>query len=162
MIKAIAIAVIAAAVAGLIGAIAYGFDQRGYQRAEAKWLAKEVARKDAEMIAIHDRLAENEQIKAQHELDKQRLKKGYADEIALSRARSAAAPGLRVGTAICPELAAQAQADGTGGSDGGGAAPRLVPPAVDADFRALELRVEEIFAGCRVAQKFIADNGMAP
>jgi hypothetical protein len=151
--------------AGLALAAAIGFSTgwttNGW-RLNAEIQAIKAKHTATENKAITDHLTQIEQEQTAHELDRQKLKKGHADEIARSRALSAAAPGLRVGPEICRGFAGQAKTEGAGGSDGGDPATRLVPPGIDADFRALGLKIEAIFAGCRVAQQHLEKNGMAP
>ncbi|TCS35813.1 hypothetical protein EDC30_109112 [Paucimonas lemoignei] len=155
-------AVIAAAVVAVLAAITHGIYTHGYNAADAKWLKRETERKDIELASIQEELQAQEILKGQYEHEKQLLKKGHADEIAKSRALSAAAPRLRISAEICGELAVEAEADRAGGSNGGDPRTRLVPERVDQDFRALELKIEHVFAGCRVAQGHLQQNGMAP
>lgn len=155
-------AVIVAAITGILGSISYGIYRLGYNAADGKWQKKVADRDAAEKKAIVDRLTEIEQLQVAHELEKQKLRKGYDDEIARSRSLSAAAPRMRISAALCSGFTGEAQAAGTSRSDGGDSATRLVPERIEEDIRRLELTVEAIFAGCRVAQAHLKTHGMAP
>tara|TARA_R110000868_G_C10972514_1_gene770262 strand:+ start:2047 stop:2550 length:504 start_codon:yes stop_codon:yes gene_type:complete len=90
------------------------------------------------------------------------IKKGHAHEIAKIRASITSAPKLRVGSAICGEFAKSPEATGTSGGVEADTGTRLVRDDIDRDIKSLELKVEEAFATCRAAQKFITANELAP
>jgi hypothetical protein len=90
------------------------------------------------------------------------VKKGHANEISKIRASIASAPKLRVGSAICGEFVKSPEATSTSGSIEADTRTRVVRDDIDRDIKSLELVVEEAFATCRSAQKFITANGLAP
>lgn len=154
-VRALLAAIILAGVGGLAWLAYDAIYDRGYAAAEA-------TQAEAERSALIERAVENAKIVQRHEDTTNELKARHAKELADSRARSNAAPGLRVGAAICDGFARPTETESAGRGDGGSAATRLVPPAVDRDFRALEQDIERVFAGCRVAQDFLITHGMAP
>jgi hypothetical protein len=152
-----AIAIIAAALA-LFGA-GHHFGAQGVQ---ADWSKETADRKTAESAAILTRIKNNERTADQQELDRQKLKKGHANEIAQIRAAYAADRGLRINAKLCAGFAGTAETKSASGSDGRTAASWLLPEAYDRDIKSLGVEYETAIAGCRVAQTFISDNGMAP
>jgi hypothetical protein len=152
-----AIAIIAAALA-LFGS-GHHFGAQGVQ---ADWSKETAERKIAESAAILTGIKNNERIADQQETDRQKLKKGHADEIAQIRAAYATDRGLRINAKLCTGFAGTAEAKSTSGSDERTAAYWLLPEAYDRDIKSLGIEYETAIAGCRVAQEFISDNGMAP
>lgn len=154
-IRALLAAAILAIVAGL-GWLAYDtIYDRGYEAAEA-------AQAIAERAAQIERAVENAAAVKQHEDTNNDLKDRHAKEIADSRARSAAAPRMRVSAEICRGFTGSAEAESAGGGDDRDSATRLVPEGIDEDLRAIEVKIEAVFAGCRTGQSFIREHGMAP
>lgn len=152
-----ALAVIAALLA------IFGFGHRtGAQGVKADWAQETAERKTAENAAILTRIKNNERVAAQQDVDRQKLKKGHADEIAKIRSAYAADRRLRINAKLCIGFAAGPNAESANGGDDGTAATRLLPEAYDRDIKSLGIEYETAIAGCRVAQKFISDNGMAP
>lgn len=137
---------VAAAVVGLFGV---GL-KTGYEIRDARAVADENA-------AMITRMQERDRIEAEHEVDRQKLKKGHADEIATIRRANAG--GLRVNARLC---AGFAETQSAGRGDDRDSATRMVPESVERDFERLRIEIETVFAACRVAQQFITDNGMAP
>jgi hypothetical protein len=152
-----AIAVIAAALA-LFGA-GHHFGAQGVQ---ADWSKETADRKTAETAAILTRIKNNERIADQQEIDHQKLKKGHTNEIAQIRAAYATDRGLRLPATVCRGLAASTETESASRGNGAAAGTVALPDSIDRDLRALMLEVDTIVAGCRVAQAFIRDNGMAP
>jgi hypothetical protein len=152
-----AIAVIAAALA-LFGA-GHHFGAQGVQ---ADWSKETAERKTAETAAILTRIKNNERIADQQEADRQKLKKGHTDEIAQIRAAYATDRGLRLPAAVCCGLAAGTEAESASRGNGSTSGTVALPGSIERDLRALMLEADTVVAGCRVAQAFIRDNGMAP
>jgi hypothetical protein len=152
-----AIALIAAALA-LFGA-GHHFGAQGVQ---ADWSKETADRKTAETAAILIRIKNNEREIEQQESNRQKLKKGHANEIAQIRAAYATDRGLRLPATVCRGLAAGTEAESASRGNGSTAGTVALPDQVERDLRALMLEADTVVAGCRVAQAFIRDNGMAP
>lgn len=156
--------------AAIVGAIGFGGGwtvnswRLNAQIAELRsdWAKETAERKEAENLAVFQRLRNNERAKEQQEIDSQRMKKENADEIAKIHAAYDRAPGLRINKNICAGFAARTEAESASRSNGETASTGLLPEPYNRDIRALMLEADEIVAGCRVAQKFIQSNGMAP
>lgn len=134
----------------------------GAQGVQAKWDRETAQRKADENAAVMSRIRNNERIVEQQAIDKQRMKKGHADEIAQIRAAYAADRGLRLNADVCAGLAEGAKADGAGRGDGTTSGSIALPDEIERDLRALMLEADTVVASCRVAQEFIRSNGMAP
>jgi hypothetical protein len=152
-----AIAIIAAALA-LFGA-GHHF---GAQDVRADWSKETADRKTDENSAILTRIKNNERDLEQQETNRQKLKKGHANEIAQIRTAYATDRGLRLPAAVCRGLAAGTEAESASRGNGAAAGTVALPDQVGRDLRALMLEADTVVAGCRVAQAFIRDNGMAP
>lgn len=150
---------------GLLGGVYWkvhhGGVVQGRAEIQAKWDADKNARKVAEEKAIADRLRANELKVAQFEMDKQKLKKGYTNEIATLRAARAKPVQLRVHTDNCGS-ASGSKANRTGASDTTTAGTGVLSSADSEAILVLMDKADEIVAGCRVAQQFLVDNGLAP
>lgn len=165
----------AVAVIAAVGAVIWGVQEweasvydRGHKagadEVQARWDAEKIKREESEKAAILTRIEENRLAKERDEAERQKLKKGYANEIAKIRADHArdAATGLHVDASICSGFAGSGQAESAGGSNARAAATVLLPEPTERDLRALMKEADTIVAGCRVGQEFVRVNGMAP
>ena len=143
---------------GVLGVRSYGA-----HRYDAGHAAAVTERAQADAAAVLKRSGENAvQAKRQDETNTT-ITKEKDNEIADLRRRLAAAPRLRVGTAVCPDRpTAAAQAQGAAGGDGADPSARLVSSRADADFKQLIEAVEQDLATGRACQAFVRDNGLVP
>jgi hypothetical protein len=151
---------IAGALALVIG-FGGGWTANGW-RLNAAHDAETAERKQAENIAILQRVKNNERAVEQNVIDNRRITKEKNDAIDKVRADIASAPGLRVGSAICGGPAAGTEANSTGGGDGENTGGRVVREDVRRDIDAMKLEVENAFAAGRACQAFVRSKGMAP
>lgn len=143
------------------------------ERVRGQWAAADNVRLVAEKKATAQRLAANAATAATQDADREKLKKGYEDEIETLRAGAAVAGRVRVNAAVCSGFAAPAKTEspGRGVEAVAGAGPLPAPDAGNTaelpepysdDLDALTDEADKIVASCRVAQKFLIDNGFAP
>lgn len=154
---------------GLLAALAalwlgyHEIDQHGYQRCKAEWDKEKSDQAKAEAAALLTRVKNNERIVEQQAIDNQKIQKGHQDEIASIHAAYAKSGRLRINAAnLCSGPPATAQAEGTSRGNGTDAGTRILPEAVDRDFKQFGEMIEGKFASCRAAQAFIKANGMSP
>jgi hypothetical protein len=140
--KMIAGVVLLIALAGVVWKI----DRNGYNRAIAE-------RAVADNAAIAQRIAENHDELLAQEAWRNAKDKEYQDEVSKLRTRIANSDRLRV--AGCNGSAGSSETKGSTSGNGGDTGARMVSEATQRDFDALELRIETVFAGCRIAQEFI-------
>lgn len=154
---------IVAVIALVLSIFGYGY-HTGSGHVQAKWDEAKVAQQAAEKQAVMTRLAENAKVAEQHQTEVQTLKKGHANEIAQVRAAAARATagGLRINAAVCNGFTPAAKADSASGSHEGTSGTGVLPEPYARNIIELMQHADEIVASCRVAQKFITDNGMAP
>lgn len=147
---------VAAAAAGVLAYGAHKYDQ-GHEAA-----ILERAAQDA--VAIINRTTENTVKAAQQVATNIKITKVQNEEMDPVRHRIAVAPGVRVGTAICPAggPATATEAAGAAGSNQADPPRRLVRSDVDGDIRALKLQVEEDLATGRACQRFLEENRLVP
>ncbi len=151
-----------AALAGIYWKIHHDGVVSGRAEIQAKWDASENARKVAEDKAIADRLKQNELRTAQVEADKQKLKKGYADELAKIRAAGIATGSLRIAASVCGGSSTIGKTESTSGSAADIAATIALPDAITANLFSLMQEADTVTAGCRVLQDFVKSQDMAP
>lgn len=155
---------LALAIALVAGYFAWESRIRGQGRAsmKAEWDADNALRTKAENAAILHRLNSNDRIREQQEIDLNKMKKVNADEIAKIRAAYATDSRLRIPATVCSGFAASTEADRTGGGAAAPAGTVALSDKVESDLLALMQEADTIVAGCRAAQSFIRDNGLAP
>lgn len=134
----------------------------GGNAVQADWDHAEAERLREEKQAVLDRIHDNLQAKAKQDADRQRLKKGHADEIAQIHATYNASRGLRINANICAGFTEGTEADGASGSDDRTTNTRLLPEPYAGNLEELMLKADKIVASCRVGQQFLVENGMAP
>lgn len=139
----------------LCAAVAYHHyvDQGGFDRATSERAARDA-------VAILTRMHDNTVLAAQQATTNFNITKVKNEELAPVAAHIAA-DRVRVGPAICGS-AAPAQTSDASRGDGTNTATRLVSDQLEADIRALELRVEEALATGRACQAFGRANGFWP
>jgi prophage endopeptidase len=145
----------------LVGALATAHTWRVHQ-ADRDGFDRAVSERGArDAVAVVARVQDNAALSIKQDSINAVLTKVKNEELTPVRSRIAAAPSVRVGTAICgPAPAAQAQDAGSG--DGANPSGRLVRPDVDRDIRALKLAVEEDLATGRACQAWGKKNGFVP
>lgn len=151
-----------AAIAALIVAVwAFGY-HRGSLHVQGQWNASKAAETASINEAILERVAENaKQAEAQSAINAAITKAKNEDLAPVVAAISA--DRLRIGPALCPgRSAAPAQAESASISHAADNESRGIPPELERDIRALEIRVEEALATGRACQNWITENGMAP
>jgi hypothetical protein len=153
---------IAAVIAILLAGSHWKVYVMGGDSVRVEWQAETLKRKTAENAAILTRIKNNERTADQQEVDRQKLKKGHTDEIAQIRAAYATDRGLRLPATVCRGLAAGTEAESASRGNGSTSGTVALPGSIERDLRALMLEADTVVAGCRVAQAFIRDNGMAP
>ncbi len=156
---AAALALLAGLVAGYFAIERHGVTQ-GRAEVRAKWDTETVARRSAEAAAVIARVAENEQIADQQQLDNQLITKAHNDEITQVRTALARSERLRVGPSLCSGFASTPDTDGAGSGDDADTRTRLLPDALDRDIRALILEVEDVAATGRACQAFVRAGGL--
>lgn len=159
VIKGVAVSLI------LLGTFAAGYhSNKQADKVRAEWATERAKNLAAEHDAVLLRLAENQAVAKKQEANKQKLKKGYTDEIQLvdDAAGAARSVGLRINASACAAFAGTAEARGADGSDGAAAGTGALPEPYSRNLVELMREADAIVASCRVAQQFILDNGMAP
>lgn len=134
----------------------------GAKGVRSDWDAEKANELQAQKSALIARINENDKILEQQEIDRQKLKKGYANEITKLRATYDNSERLRINARICDGSAESGDSKSASGSNGGTPGSRELPADIDRDLKSLGEKYETAIAGCRVAQAFIRDNGMAP
>lgn len=155
----------AAVVVLLLGVFAFGYhSNHGAEHVQAAWDKEKAERLAADNRAVFERIRANERAAEQQDVERQQLKKGYENEIAKIRATAdrAASVGLRIPASVCSGLASTAQAKSASGGNDRIAGTVELPESIARDIQAEAERADKIVASCRVAQKFIQDNGFAP
>lgn len=156
-----------------VGVVA-GMWHLGAEHVRGQWTAADNVRLEAEKRATAQRLAENAVTAARHELETKTLKKGYEDEIATIQRDAANSGRMQRNPGICAGSPRPAETESAGRGDapatGTGALPQtdagdsgeLMPEKYQLRIDALQDEADKVVASCRVAQKFITDNGFAP
>jgi hypothetical protein len=146
------------AVAVAAGVLFYGAHQ--YESGHDAAVSERAAR---DLVAVVTRTKNNAVLSIKQDAINSIITKAKNEELDPVRSRIAAAPGVRVGAAICPGgPAAPAQTESAAGSDGADPPGRLVRPDVDRDIRALKLAIEDDLATGRACQRFLQENGLVP
>lgn len=152
--------IVAAALIAAGGVAVHAYGARRYDAGRAAAIAE---RAQADAAAVLRRTKDNAALAAHQSESNLAITKEKDDEIADLRARIAAAPRLRVGTAVCPDRpAAATQAESATGSDSTDPSAGLVSSRADADFKQLIEAVEQDLATGRACQAFIRENGLVP
>jgi prophage endopeptidase len=148
----------ALALAGALAAAGVAYHHHVFQMGFDAAVAARAAR---DAVAVISRVQSNTALGIKQDAINTFIMKAKDEELAPVRSRIAAAPSVRVGTAICGPTA-PAQAEDAASSDGTDPPGRLVRPDVDRDIRALKLAVEEDLATGRACQAFGRENGFWP
>lgn len=152
--------IVMAALLALGGLAVHAYGAHRYDAGHAAAIAE---RAQADAVAVLKRTQENVAQATRQDETNTTITKEKDDEIADLRRRLAAAPRLRVGTAVCPDRpTAPAQAQGPAGGDGADPSAGLVSSRADADFKQLIEAVEQDLATGRACQAFIEKNGLVP
>jgi hypothetical protein len=145
--------------AALIASSAH-YRQHVYQQGHDAAVAERVA---VDAVAVLRRTQDNAELATQQTQINTTIAQEKDNEIIALRARLAAAPRLRVGTAVCPDRSAgSAQAESPTGSDSADSSGRLVSAPADRDFKQLIKDVEQDLATGRACQAFLVKNGLVP
>ncbi len=156
----------ALAIAGLIAAeqlYEHHIFAKGEAATQAKWNAEKLAVSEAEKSAVFAKVRANERQAEQQEIINQQIKDDHKNEIDSIRTAYAGRDRLRIpaaGGAGCG-LAAGTEAQGTAGSDGAAAGTIALPAEIEKGLWELAEEADTVMAGCRAAQRFIAENGFA-
>lgn len=143
-----------AVVATLVAVDAYRVhevDQAGFDRATSERAARDA-------VAVVTRVQSNTALGIKQDAINTFLMKAKNEELAPVRQHIAAAPSVRIGTAICGPATAT-ETENAAGGDSANPPGRLVRPDIDRDIRALKLAVEEDLATGRACQAFARANG---
>jgi hypothetical protein len=162
-------------------AVMAGMWHLGAEHVRGQWTAADLARvkleQTAAAAALRAQQDHDDALNAQHAAEKDKLKKGYADEIDSLRRNAADSGGMRRNDRVCaPRVAATRPAETSSASRGNddvagtGAlsqhdardSSELMPPEYQQKIDALQDQADLVVASCRLAQKFIIDNGFAP
>lgn len=134
----------------------------GSQSVQSAWNKETAERKESENKAVFQAIKNNDRIAEQQEIDKQKLKKGYTNEISKINAAYAADRGLRINANVCAGFTATAKTEGTSGSNAATPRIELLPETYATNIKQLMKEADDLVAGYRAAQAFINDNGFAP
>jgi hypothetical protein len=151
------LALVVLAVAGTLGVRWYGAHQF-----DAGHAAAEAEQRGRDLVATVGRIRENAVEATKQQSINLTITEAKNEELAPVRARIAAAPGVRVGPALCGGSAPAPEAPSAQGGNGADPPGRVVRSDVDRDIRALKLAVEEAFGAGRACQAWAVANGMAP
>jgi prophage endopeptidase len=139
--------------------VAFGY-VKGLSHEHAKWDAANVAKTIADDKAILARVDSNTKLAIKQAGFNEAITKAKHEELDPIVA-AINADRMRVGPAICSGLAAPAEATSTSGGNAADTGGRVLPPDLERDLKALEIRVEEALATGRACQAFVRVNGMA-
>jgi prophage endopeptidase len=141
---------------------AYACDLYGQHVIEARWDAAKLAQSILNKEVIDRRAEDNTLLKKVQIGTSEKIQRTHDNEIATLTTQLANSQRLRIGTAICPSVARQANTHSASSGNEAYTTARLLPPEVDAAIKQLIMESEDAAATGRAAQEFINKNGMAP
>ena len=154
---------IALAVA-IIASIYLAGYHRGSASVQAEWDHDKGVRAIAENQAMITRLKFNEATMTRHKAENAILKNKYEREHAKNKSNASALSNqrLRVPDSFCNSATVSSTTDSSERSGSAVTGSRVLSAETSESFRQYALEADQVVAGCRAAQGFITNNGMAP